>query len=67
MPETIFIGIKPIPDGLVVDKDCLFFALCKDNAIITIVLLSRFISIVMEGKEFVSLVSFVLIIVSTFA
>jgi hypothetical protein len=38
MPETTFVGIKPVLDGFIVHHDFLFFTLCKDDAIIIILI-----------------------------
>jgi hypothetical protein len=51
MPETAFIGIKPVPDGLVVDDDFLSFALCQDDAIIVIILVACSIILIVIGGE----------------
>jgi hypothetical protein len=49
MPETAVIGIKLVPDGLVVDDDFLSFTLCKDDATIIIILVARSIILIVIG------------------
>ena len=48
LPEPTIVGINPVPDGCVVDNDSLLFALCKDDAIVSIILVSI---VLIGGRE----------------